>query len=160
MTISAPRQPARRPRRPRQSDAAGRGPAGPAGRGPGSRRPPTRVADEDHAPLQRLAAGFSQAFLEVEAGRRTRAQLEPVLCPQLALRLADRWVQSGPPGRLVHTHGVLVAPNRYEAVAVVRRGDRFGALVVTIIRVGAVWRVVDAARPEDGTPARPTPPDP
>lgn len=148
MTISAARQPARPPRPPRQADPAGRGPAGPAGRGPGPRRPSTR-ADEAQAPLQRLAAGFSQAFLEVESGRRTRAQLEPVLCPQLALTLADRWVRSGPPGRVVHTYGVRVAPNRYEAVAVVRRGDRFGALVITFVRIGAAWRVVDAARPED-----------
>ncbi len=53
--------------------------------------------------------------------------------------------------------GVLVAPHRYEAVAVVRRGERFGALVIVLVRIGGAWRVADAARPEDGAPARPLP---
>lgn len=154
-TTFAARQPARRPRR--QRDPAGRGPAGPAGRGPRPQRPPTRLPDEGQARLRAMAAGFSQAFLEVESGRRTRAQLDRVLCPQLAFKLADRWVRPGPPGTVVTTHGMLVAPHRYEAVAVVRRGDRFGALVVVLVRVRGAWRVADAARPEDGAPASSTP---
>lgn len=152
-TTAATRQPARRPGPP--GGPAGRGPEGPAGRGPKPRRPPGR----DAARLRWLAAGFGQAFLEVESGRRTRAQLDRVLCPQLAFKLADRWVRPGPPGTVVTTHGMLVAPHRYEAVAVVRRGDRFGALAIVLVRIGGAWRVADAARPEDGAPVRPVPPD-
>lgn len=156
MTTLGTRQPERRPRR--AGDPAGRGPEGPAARGPRPLRPPARVPDEGQARLRRMAAGFSQAFLEVESGRRTRTQLDRVLCPQLAFKLADRWVRHGPPGKVVTTHGMLVAPHRYEAVAVVRRGDRFGALVIVLVRIGGAWRVADAARPEDRAQGPPPPP--
>lgn len=154
-TTLGTRQPARRPRRP--GDPAGRGPEGPAGRGPRPQRPPARTPAEDQARLARMAAGFSQAFLEVESGRRTRAQLDRVLCPQLAFKLAERWVRPGSPGKVVTTRGMLVTPHRYEAVAVVRRGERFGALVIVLVRIGGAWRVADAARPEDGAAAGPLP---
>lgn len=147
MTSPAPRDPSLRSR----AGAAGRGPAGPAGRRPGPPRPAGR-AEGTASRLHRLAAGFAQAFLEVECGRRPRSQLHAVLCPRLADRLADIWVRPGPPGKVVRISGVQVAPGRYEAVAVVRRGQRFGALVVTLVRTGRRWRVVEAARPEDARP--------
>lgn len=128
---------------PGPSGPAGRGPAGKAGRRPGPAAPPTDRLD-------RLATGFVQAFLEVEAGRRPRQHLEPVLCPTLVERLADVWVRPGPPGLVVRVRGLLVAETRYEAVAVVRRGRRFGAVAVTLVRYGQAWRVLDAGRPEDG----------
>lgn len=140
--------PRRRPR------GAGRGPAGPAGRGPAARpswsASPTGQAMPPSERLQRLATTFAQAFLEVEAGRRSRTQLDPLLCPLLAARLASVWVRPGPPGQVVRTRGVLVAPDRYEAVVVVRRRGRFGALGVALARHGRSWQVIDASRPEDG----------
>lgn len=145
MTARAPRDPARPPTRPRAG--AGAGPCGPAGRRPAPRRPPERDAGAE--PLRRLAAGFVQAFLEVECGLRPRDQLAPVLCPLLADRLFPVWVRQGALGRVVRTYGVRVTPRRYEAVVLVRRGPRVGALVVALARTDRGWRVVDAARPED-----------
>lgn len=155
MTSLAPREPGHRP--PSRTGAAGRGPSGPAGRRPAPERPPGR-ADAEAERLRRLAAGFAQAFLEVECGRRPRVQLRPILCPRLDERLAAIWVRPGPVGHLVRTHGARVGAQRYEAVAVVRREQRVGAIVISLARQGTNWRVVDAARPEDGTsPCRPLP---
>lgn len=147
MTTLASHEPSRRP--PIRRGAAGSGPTGPAGRRPAPERPAGRDSADDGDQLRRLAAGFAQAFLEVECGRRPRAQLRPVLCARLAGRLADVWLRPGPPGQVIHAHGAQVAPDRYEAVALVRRGQRFGALVVSLARNGAGWQVVEAARPED-----------
>ncbi|HVL98700.1 MAG TPA: Rv3235 family protein [Egibacteraceae bacterium] len=146
-TLATCEPPEHRPRR-RRSERAGPGPNGPAGRGPAPRRPPSRQRRESER-LRRLAAGFTQAFLEVESGRRARTQLHPVLCPELALRLADVWVRGGPPGRALRTYGVRVSADRYEAVTLVRRGARYGAVVVALTRTEGAWRVTDAARPED-----------
>lgn len=163
MTTLAPRDPSHRPRT--RTDAGTRGPTGPAGSGPAgpAGSGPGRAAGPDATPgplaarggpeaerLRRLTAGFAQAFLEVECGRRPRGQLRPVLCPRLADRLADIWLRPGPPGRVVHAYGSRVAADRFEGVAVVRRGERFGALAVSLAYTGSCWRVVDAARPEDG----------
>ncbi|MEX0658594.1 MAG: Rv3235 family protein [Egibacteraceae bacterium] len=149
MTARAPRDPARPPPRPRAG--AGAGPCGPAGRRPGPRRPPERDAGAEQ--LHRLAAGFVQAFLEVECGLRPRDQLIPVLCPLLADRLFPVWVRQGALGRVVRIYGVRVTPRRYEAVVLVRRGPRVGALVVALARSDRGWRVVDAARCEDAATA-------
>lgn len=149
MTARTPRDPVRPPARPRAS--AGTGPSGPAGRRPPPRRPSERAAGADQ--LRRLAAGFVQAFLEVECGLRPRGQLEPVLCPLLADRLFPVWVRQGALGRVLRTYGVRVTPGRYEAVVLVRRGPRVGALVVALARTERGWRVVDAARPEDAPAA-------
>lgn len=170
MTTLAPRELSHRPRT--RADAgdrsptgpagigsagpAGCGPAGPAGSGPGRAAGPhaspgrlSARGGPEAERLRRLTAGFAQAFLEVECGRRPRGQLRPVLCPRLADRLADIWLRPGPPGRVVHAYGSRVAADRFEAVAVVRRGERFGALAVSLAFTGSCWRVVDAARPED-----------
>lgn len=146
-------------RGPARDGPAGAGPAGPAGRRPEARRPPGR-APEGGDRLHRLAGGFVAAFLEVECGRRPREQLYPLLCPQLAARLAGTWVRPGPLGTVVRTYGRRITPGRYEAVAVVHRGGRYGALAVALAHTGSCWVVLDAARPEDGwtlaprTPAR------
>lgn len=145
MTARAPRDPTRPPTRPRA--AAGAAPCGPAGRRPDPRRPPDRDAGAER--LRRLVSGFVQAFLEVECGLRPRGQLEPLLCPLLADRLVPVWVRQGALGRVLRIHGVRVTPGRYEAVALVRRGPRVGALAIALARTERGWRVVDAARPED-----------
>lgn len=160
MTPRAPRSPAGPPTRHRTG--AGAGPSGPAGRHPAPRRPPDRDAGAEQ--LRRLTTGFVQAFLEVECGLRPRGQLEPLLCPLLADRLVPVWVRQGALGRVLDTYGVRVTPGRYEAVVLVRRGPRVGALAVALARTDGGWRVVDAARPEDAPTqtktVRPEEPDP
>lgn len=155
MTSTATSSPTRRATRRERDGRAATGPSGPAGRAPARNRPTSDERERACTRLRRLAAGFTQAFLEVEAGRRTRSQLDPVLCPLLAARLAHVWVRSGPPGTVVRTRGALVAPDRYEAVAIVRRGDRFGAVAIALVRRGSTWLVADAVRPEDGVLAQP-----
>jgi hypothetical protein len=96
-------------------------------------------------------AGFAQLYLEVEAGWRPATQLARILDPRLAARLEAVWVRRQPtPGRVVAVTGERVADDRYEAVAVVQRGGRFGALGVQLRQRRGCWRVEMAARPEDG----------
>lgn len=147
-------------------DGAGRGPAGPAGRrptGPAGTRParatqtagPRRLetAGTEDA-LRELVGGFARAFLEVEAGRRPRRQLRPVMSVELAARLAPLWLRERrPPGRVVRVCGARATRDRYEAVAVVVRGGRYGAVAVTLARKRGRWLVIEAGRPEDSHPA-------
>lgn len=134
------------------------GPAGPAPRGPAGPRPgrpdarprSRRPDDICNAELADMAKAFVLLYLEVEAGRRSRRQLEPLVHPRLAAALAAVWVRPGARGHLHHMQGSRTAPDRFEAVAVVRRGPRYGAIAVSLQRFRGRWRVVDAARPEDG----------
>lgn len=99
--------------------------------------------------MRELVGGFAQAFLEVEAGRRPRRQLRPVVSVELASRLAPLWVHEGSaPGRVVRVCGSRTTRERYEAVVVVARGERYGALAVSLARRRGRWLVVEAARPE------------
>lgn len=145
---------------------AGTGPRGPAGPRPaggprptGRSRPSPRrpragrhlrgagvVAPDPHV----LAVAFGTWFLEVESGRRSRDQLEHLLDPLLYATLAPAWVRPGPPGCVLAATGTRTAPDRYDAVLVVRRGIRVGALAVGLHRRDDRWRVARAARPEDG----------
>ncbi|MBW3602531.1 MAG: hypothetical protein KY434_07525 [Actinobacteria bacterium] len=113
------------------------------------------VAD-DETRLALLARGFAQLYLEVEAGWRPRSQLARLMTPRLYGRLLDGWVRPGAPGRVVRVRGVLAGPGRYEAVVVVRRPGRFGAVALSLVRSNGAWRVHDAVRPEDGA-TRPHP---
>lgn len=133
-------------------EPAEHGPAGPAGRRPRGQRPsgrPPTAADE--TTLRRLAWDFAQVFLEVEAGCRSRRQVEPLMASDLVTRLSSVWVRPGPPGRVVAVRGSLSAPDRFEAVAVVRRTRRYGALGLRLARTGGGWVVTDASRPEDAS---------
>ena len=113
--------------------------------------------------LARMARAFAVLFLEVEAGQRSRQQLQRLMCPVLFARLDQVWVRpDAAPGRVLAVHGVAVTPGRYEAVAVVERGARVGALALTLRRGTWGWRVDAIARPEDGPlpePAYPVPRD-
>lgn len=131
------------------------GPAGPGPRGPAGRRPRRTAAEAPRrrppdARLHEAARSFAALFLEVEAGRRSRAQLEPLMCPVLYATLAPCWVRRGAPGRLAALRGTRTAEDRYDAVALVRRGSRSTVLAIGLQRRGGRWRVVQAARPEDG----------
>lgn len=150
----------------RPSGGAGRRPA-PAGARPAGVRPagvappgarPLGVGRDD---LQRLTWALATLYLEVESGLRPRAQVERLLAPLLAERLAQVWVRPGPPGVVVAVHGTWTAADRYDAVALVRRGPRVAALAFGLARLGGRWTVVSAGRPEDGelpAPAVPLPP--
>jgi Family of unknown function (DUF6459) len=130
-------------------------PVGPAGRrpagypSPGERqRPRQRSADPGC-----LSRWFAALFLEVEAGQRPPAHLEPLMDPRLVMRLAPIWVRSCPVGRILSVHGVpshACGRAVYDAVVIVRRGPRVGALCLRLVRTVVGWRVEEAARPEDG----------
>ena len=130
--------------------AAGTRPAGPAGTRPGTRSG-TRT---DSCAV--LAARFAALFCEVEAGRRPRRHLAPVMAPLLYARVLDSWVRGGEPGVVLRVGGGPVSADVYEAVAVVRRGERIGAIAIRLVHRRGGWRVEDLARPEDG----PLPPSP
>lgn len=131
-------------------------PVGPAGRRPpghpGERQRPRRKPADPGC----LSCWFAVLFLEVEAGQRPRAHLEPLMDPRLAVRLAPVWVRPGPPGRVisVSVHGVPGHDGRghglYDTVVIVRRGPRVGALCLRLAQTVSGWRVQEAARPEDG----------
>jgi Family of unknown function (DUF6459) len=121
-----------------------------------ARRP--GVADDERR-LALMARGFAQLYLEVEAGWRPRSQLARLMTPRLYVQLFDVWVRPGRPGQVVRVRGALAGPGRYEAVAVVRRPGRFGAVALSLVRCNGAWRVHDAVRPEDGPPVVPLPCD-
>ena len=136
------------------------GPAGPAGRRPAGRatdtsRPPRRLPDPRVVGAA-LATQFAALFCEVEAGLRPRRHLEALMSPLLFARVGQAWVRGGTLGVVMRVHGDAITPTVYEGVAVVRRGDRVGALALRLVNRNGRWRVEDLARPEDG----PLPPAP
>jgi hypothetical protein len=100
--------------------------------------------------VRELAEAFARVYVEVESGRRTAAQARRILDPRLALRLEGVWCRPGPPSHVVRVLGTQVTADVYEAVAVVRRGERAGAVALRLERTRGRWLVVDASRPEDG----------
>jgi hypothetical protein len=69
--------------------------------------------------------------------------------PVLFVRLAPVWVRPGPVAVVVAIQG-RQAGVTFDAVALLRRGARVGALCLRLELGPAGWRVVEAARPEDG----------
>jgi hypothetical protein len=137
--------------------AAGARPSGPAGSRPRQRAPRTSAPPRS---LRELAAGFAAVYLEVESGRRKPVQAAKVMDRKLYAQLERIWIRPGEPGRVVSVTGHLVSRDAYEAVAVVRRGGRFGSLALRLARKGTGWVVVDASRPEDGPLPEPVVPIP
>lgn len=141
----------------KRGQRANTAPTGPAGRRPPGRsraempRPPHACCAEHDARLWRLACSFAALFLEVEAGQRPRAHLEPLMDPELSDRLAPVWVRSGPRGSISSVHGTCRG-EVYDAVVLVRRGPRLGALCLRLVQTTAGWRVGEASRPEDALP--------
>lgn len=137
---------------------AGAHPAGPAGKGPRNRadapQPTLRV------PVATLARGFVALFLEVESGRRPRAQLEPLMTPMLYARLSGVWVRGGVPGSVLSVRVASAGPACVDVVALVRRGPRCGAVALRLMRSPRGWVVDDVALPEHGPLPLPTYPVP
>jgi len=92
--------------------------------------------------LLRLARGFARAWLEWEAGRRAHRQLAG-----RAVRRAP--ARAGGVGVVERVWGVRTAADRFDVVAVVRHGDRRGALAFRLVCRRGGWTVVAAGRPED-----------
>lgn len=105
-----------------------------------------------------MVRAFAQLYLEVEAGLRAPALVYPLMDSGLVQRLSGCWVRGGPPGRVRHVHGRLVGSRRFDAVVVVERGARAGALAVVLARDELGWRVAEAGCPEHhaGPGAAPT----
>lgn len=144
------------------------GPAGSRPAGPAGTRPSPARGDNNTAPplpdagfppgsgaatavrLLGMARGFAELFLEVEAGRRPRRQLAPLLTPMLYARLTDVWVRGGIPGHVVTVTLLSREAAHCDLLVLVRRGTRHGALSLRLIRVpGRGWLVDVVARPED-----------
>jgi len=102
----------------------------------------------DEQDLLLMARAFVQLFLEVEAGRRSRELVEPLMIPPLAARVSPWWVSGSPPRRAGTARGTLIDPETFEA-AVVAQGDRrSGVIAVRLERRGSNWRITQLARPE------------
>lgn len=127
---------------------AGERPAGPAGTRPGNRTDATAPAAGDR--LTQMARGFVSLFLEVEAARRPRSHLAPLLTPMLYARLCDVWVRGGAPGSVVSVRVTGQSAAGVDAVAVVRRGGRYGAVALRLVLGSRGWKVDDIAVPECG----------
>jgi hypothetical protein len=111
--------------------------------------PGSDATPESDEELRRLALGYAQLFLEVESGLRPRRAVEAMMDTRLCERLADHWVRRGPLRTPAAARVVRCGPGCFEA-AVAVRGRRWGALALRLELRGARWRVVEAARPEDG----------
>lgn len=123
---------------------AGTAPVGPAGRGPSG-----SVPGADEATLLALVRHFAALYLEVEAGRREGRQLAGLVTPRLAMRLRRPVSSGGGTGQVHAVAGSRSRFDRFDAVAVVRRGRRYGALAVRLLLVRDRWLVDQALRPED-----------
>lgn len=157
----------RAPRTTSVSSPRGAGPAGPAGRRPAPARPrhgsarPVPGAARGGAARAGTSAGalalaFATLYLEVECGRRAASQLAPLMDPELHARLEARWVRLHQPLGRVRSVTTTACGRHIDAVVVVQRGRRAGALALRLTRFGGRWRVTAACRPEDG----PLPPVP
>lgn len=119
--------------------------------------PARRTGAPDPVRLIRLAA---RAYLEIEAGRRPLSHLEPLLAPGLVVRLAASLPRGRSPGPAVDAVRTVrcsqPSEDTVDGVAVVRRGQRVGALSIRVERHRGSWRIVELALPEEDAAA----PDP
>lgn len=154
-TIPASPVPVPRPQ-PVPTGPAGARPSGPAGIRPtGGAGPHPRLGSapssaQTTAHRRRLAAAFVQLFLEVEAGCRPSRHLAALLSPMLYARLSRVWHRGGAPGRVVSVSVLGGAADSFDAIAVVRRGARSGAVSLRLVQGNGRWRICELARPEDG----------
>lgn len=88
-------------------------------------------------------------WLEVESGRRSLALVAPLMDHRLYRRLSRRPLRSGPTGRLVRMLVHHHEPGLVDVVAVVRRGDRAGAVCLRLRHRPDGWCVEELGRPED-----------
>jgi hypothetical protein len=131
------------PPTPEPANTATAGRSAPASTPPASPDPASGPREVD-----RLARAVALLWLEVESGRRRPAAVAHLLTHELWQRLCHGWVRGGPPGRLVrllvHRHSATLC----DAVAVVARGERTGAITFRLRHCGGGWCVVDAGVPE------------
>lgn len=126
-----------------------------------SRRAHPAGRGESRSGPARFAAVLVRAHGEVAAGRRPFPQLEDVLAPGLARRLAAQLRTCGPrPGDPPRVTRVLVGEptpsGAHEATVLVDRDGRTGAVAVRIERHHGRWRATELTAPEDGYAPLPT----
>lgn len=110
--------------------------------------PASPAPDAGAREVEGLARAVALLWLEVESGRRRPAAVAHLLSHELWQQLRDGWVRGGAPGRLVrllvHRHSATLC----DAVAVVARGERTGAITFRLRHRGDGWCVVEAGVPE------------
>lgn len=124
--------------------------------------PPTTPRPAPGPDPERLIAAVARYVLEVECSRRPLWQLEPVLTPSVARRVARRHRRlqvearrtgstiPGPgPGTIVKLICQTPAEGVCEATVILRVGERVTSMSVRAERWRGGWRVVELARPED-----------
>lgn len=126
---------------------------------PPSNRPRADAALTEPA---RVAAAFVLVYLEVECGRRPTVQLSGLMTAKAYAQVCR--AQQGAPratgagratlARLRSVRGVASGPDRYDAVVLVERGARTGAVALRLARSGSRWVVTEAVRPEDADNGR------
>jgi hypothetical protein len=79
--------------------------------------------------------------------------------PLLFRKLTPVWVRPGTPPVVLTVRGVRLG-TVFEGVALLKRGSRVGALCLRLVHGPHGWRVVEAARPEDGDLPEPEPEPP
>lgn len=126
------------------------GPAGVSPRGPAGTHPAGRAQARSRPGVADLAAGFVSLFLEVEAGRRPRAHLAGIMSPMLYARLSEVWVRGGSPGTVLGVRVTGTGPRGVDLVALVRRGERCGAIALHMAVTLRGWLVDEIALPEHG----------
>lgn len=117
----------------------------------------------DPADAERLVGALARWYLEFLAGRRPLDQIEPLLSPAVATRIAARrravreldGTRPAAPGPAVvrSLHLQWTTDVTCEATVLVTRGARTTALAVTLQRRDTSWRVVELSSPEDGVEA-------
>lgn len=148
-----------------RSSSPAAGPADVRPSGPAGTRPSSRTDASRPSPAQRLATlagGFATLYLEVEAGRRPRRHLAPLMTPMLYARLSDVWVRGGNPGAVLQVRVADTSAGRCNVIVVVRRGRRHGVISMAMTRTRRGWLVDEVAVPEHGPlplPAYPVPAD-
>ncbi|MFA9445097.1 Rv3235 family protein [Egicoccus sp. AB-alg6-2] len=135
-----------------------------------ARRPVRRSARDTHRPPpsapdpRRLARLLVRVWLEVRAGVRPLAQLEPLVTPVVYRRLAGQLLPSRtskPVARVVAVRGCSPAAGVCEAAVTVTDGVRTTAVAVRLERHLGRWRAVELTAPEAGLgplTTRPLPP--
>jgi hypothetical protein len=109
-----------------------------------------------------LAIAVATAYLEVRAGRRRPAQLDPLLTPAAQRRLnilarRQRRLPQQPSGGFSIQRVTTCRPHAdaLELVAIVREGDATTAVAVRADRRRGRWWITDVGTPEDRQPLVP-----
>jgi Family of unknown function (DUF6459) len=113
-----------------------------------AQRTAARLAAREHLPSPaEVAKEIALALFEVEAGRRSAAQLERVFSPELWDVLEHRVQRHGGPlprsGDLLRVHFQELVPGLANTVAVVQRGPRVQPVAMRLDACSGRWLVTE-----------------